>query len=115
MAQVIRLYMHNRLSKLLNKRSIKDATELDTDERADFDRWNLVLSKEELNIDDIKHFIQQQLNIIENKWSDYNIEQNKKNELLPYYTVYKVLLAAINSPKIAREALEIQLNQLLTK
>ena len=107
--------MHNLLTKLLNKRGINTAIELDTDERADFDRWNLVLSKEELSVEDIKHFIQQQLNIIENKWSDYNMEQNKKNELLPYYTVYKTLLAVIASPKIAREALEIQLNQLLTK
>ena len=104
--------MHTLLEKLFRKRGIKDATQLDTEEKATFENWDKILSKEELTLEDVKHFCQSQLSIIEGKWADYGIEQAKKSEFLPYYTVYKALLAAINSPRSAREALEKQLEQL---
>ena len=49
------------------------------------------------------------------KWKDLDTLNAKKAELIPYHVVYKTLLAAIESPKSAREALEIQLNQLLNQ
>ena len=105
--------MHQILSKLLKKRGIDDPQNLDADERKDFDNWNLILNKEELTVDDIRHFCQSQLGVIEGKWSDYNLDNEKKSQLIPYHTVYKMLLSAIDSPKIAREAVERQLNQLI--
>jgi hypothetical protein len=94
------------------KRGIKDANQLDPEEKATFETWQAVLSKEELTMDDVKQFCRSQLDVIEGKWTDLNLEQSKKAEFIPYHTVYKSLLAAIDSPKAAREALEKQLIEL---
>lgn len=101
--------MHSLLHKLLKKRGIESPEELTAEEKRDFDNWREVLSKETLTIGDIKEFCETQCEIIKQKWSDYNVEQQKKSELIPYFTVYNTLLSAIDSPKIAREALEKQL------
>lgn len=101
------------LDKLLRHRGIKDVTELDKEEKDQFVVWQAVLSKGELTIEDIKKFCQAQITLIEAKWSNLEISQEKKAEFIPYHTVYKLLLGAIDSPKQAREALEAQLNQLI--
>lgn len=107
--------MHNLLYKLLNKRRIESVDELSVDEKTVFENWNKVLTTEDLTVNEIKVFCQGQIDIIETKWKDYGLEQAKKNELLPYYTVYKTLLAVIDSPKTAREALENYLIQLINQ
>jgi mRNA-degrading endonuclease HigB of HigAB toxin-antitoxin module len=103
----------NILSKILAKRGIKDVSQLTKEERLDFDNWTAILSKEELTTADIKEFCKSQVDIIEGKWSDLNIENERKAELIPYHTVYSVLLKVIDSPRLAREQLEKQLNELL--
>lgn len=105
--------MHGLLTKLLRKRGIESIEELDAEEVKTFQEWQAVLSKEELTIKDIKDFCQTQVDMIENKWTDLNLEQTKKAELIPYHTVYKTLLRAIDSPKAIREALEKNLIQLI--
>ncbi len=105
--------MHNLLLELFSRRGIKDPKELDVEEKAVFENWDKILSKEELTLEDVKSFCQTQVLIIEGKWADYTTDNAKKAELLPYYTCYKTLLKAIDSPKIAREALEIQLREQL--
>ena len=104
--------MHTLLEKLLGQRGIADVKELDEEEKQVFENWNQVLSKDELTLEDIKKFCATQVLIIEGKWADYSLDNVKKAELLPYYTVYKTLLNAIDSPKVGREALEQQLIQL---
>ena len=104
--------MHTLLDKLLRKRGIQDVTELSEEEKVNFQQWQEILSKDELTLSDVKQFCATQTQIIESKWSDYNTEQTKKAELIPYYTVYKAILAAIDSPKAARAAVEQQLIQL---
>ena len=105
--------MKDILLKLLQKRGIQSVDELDKDEKKDLEQWQKTLSKEELTIDDVKEFCQSQLNIIEGKWSDYNLDNKMKHNLIPYHTVYKMLLNVIESPKAAREALEKNLQQML--
>jgi hypothetical protein len=105
--------MHGLIEKLLNKRGINNPDQLDQEEKKTFENWQLVLNKSELATPDIILFCQSQISVIENKWKDLEMPLSKKAELIPYHTVYKTLLAAIESPKAAREALEIQLNQLL--
>lgn len=107
--------MNSLIGKLLQKRGIKDPTKLDEEEKKTFEQWQLILNKEELTTKDITAFIRTQIGIIENKWKDLDISTEKKAELIPYHVVYKTLLAAIESPVYAREALEIQLNQLLNQ
>lgn len=104
--------MHDLLEKLFRKRNIKDATQLDDEEKVVFENWQKILSKEEMTIDDIKHFCQSQIEVIEGKWKDYTVAQYQKAEYIPYHTVYKTILQAIDSPKVARESLEKQLIEL---
>ena len=101
------------LTKLLEKRKIKDVNELDKEERQQFDDWQKILSKEELTIDDVKKFCETQLEIIENKWKDYDIPQAKKAEWITAHTIYKTLLQIIESPKVGKEQLEQYLNELI--
>ena len=101
------------LEKLFKKRGITKVEELSQEEQQTFKEWQLVLNKEELNIEDIKNFCRNQLEVIEGKWADLNLDQSKKAELIPYHTVYKLLLMAIEAPKSAKEALEKNLIQLL--
>ena len=103
----------NILSKLLNKKGIKDVSELSAEERIVFDNYERVLSKESLNVEDVKKFLEIQIGSIETKWKDYNYGEDKKAKLLPYHTCYKTLLQAINAPLAEKEALEKYLNQLI--
>ena len=107
--------MHGLIEKLLNKRGIKHPDQLDQEEKQIFENWQLVLNKDELKTSDIIAFCKSQITVIENKWKDLETPNEKKAELIPYHVVYKTLLAAIESPKAARDALEIHLNQLLNQ
>ena len=70
------------------------------------------MSKEELTIDDIKEFCKSQIIVVESKWKDMSVEDKRKAELIPYHTVYKILLDTIEAPKVAREVLEKELIRL---
>lgn len=108
------------LDKWLHKKGVKDPSDLDNKpmpdgsptEKQTYEIYKAILGKEQLTLDDIKKFCERQLSVIETKWTDLNLEQIKKAEMIPYHTVYKTLLLAIDSPKAAREALEKQLEQL---
>ena len=104
--------MHGLLQTLLRKRGIETTQELDTDEKLTFDNWDKILSKEELTLEDVKQFCQAQIDTIQGKWQDLNITQTNKAELIPYQTIYTLLLRVIQSPKSAREQLEKQLVEL---
>jgi hypothetical protein len=101
------------LEKLLGKRGIHSLDELDSEEKNTFEGWNAVLSKEGLTTADIKEFCQKQCDVIEGKWKDYGVTAQGKAELIPYHTVYKTLIVAIDSPRSARENLEKHLEQLI--
>lgn len=105
--------MHKLLQKLFKKRGITDVNDLSEEEKGQFDDWQKILSKEELDISDIKKFCQGQVDLIEAKWTDYSLNNSKKAEMIPYHTVYRTLLTAIGSPQVVREQLERQLNKLV--
>jgi len=94
------------LTKWLEKRGVKDIAKLSDDDKEVYERYKTTLKGREVTLEDIKIFIAQQVGLIEARWRDYETSQEKKNELLPYYTCYKTLLAAINAPEVEREALE---------
>lgn len=103
--------MNSLLAKLLRKRGIETVEELSHEERATFDKYEKVLNKRELTVADLRQFIQARIDHIEMKWKDMNIDAGKKAELVPYFTVYKTLLQAIDAPMSEREALEQVLMQ----
>jgi hypothetical protein len=104
----------NILDRLLNKRGIKSIEELEPEEKQTFENWRKVLSKDQLTIEDVRVYCQQQIGIIEAKWKDYNLDNEKKAQLIPYHTVYKSLEQVLVAPKAEREQLEAQLNQLIS-
>lgn len=104
--------MHNLLSKLFQKKGIKDVTELSGEEREVFENYQRVLSKEEMTMEDMRKFLEAQVSVIEGKWRDYNTPQSQKAELIPYHTVYRTFLQAIDAPQVEREQLEQYLMQL---
>ena len=102
--------MHKLLTKLLQKRNL-DVQTMSVEEKETFDSWDKTLSKRELTLEDLKKFMEQQVGLIETKWRDYELDENKKTKLIAYHTVYKTLLAAIMSPELERSALEQYLLQ----
>lgn len=107
------IFMHQLLERLLGKRGIKDPIDLTAEERIWFDQQQKILSKDELTIGDIKEFCKTMTKVIESKWADLNLDQSKKAELIPYHSIYTTLLGAIDSPKVAREAAELNLTNIL--
>lgn len=81
-------------------------------EKQTFQNYNAILGKEALTLDDIKQFCATQIDVIESKWKDLNLSTEKKAEMIPYHSVYKSLLAAVDSPRSARENLEKYLIEL---
>lgn len=110
--------MHNLIEKYLIKRGVKGTDELDNKPNEDgsptelqvFEEWTKILSKEEVTLDDVIKFCSSQISFIESKWSDLSVTSVKKAELIPYHTVYKMLLGSISSPDQSnREQLEKRL------
>ena len=116
--------MHHLIEKLFSKRGIKDFDELDNTpmsdgsptERQTFEQWNSILSRNaDATLEDVKKFCQSQIDVIEMRWRDLNIEQSKKSEWIPYHTTYKLILLATEAPRSERELLEKTLTQLITQ
>lgn len=99
------------LNKLFEKKGIKNEAELTNEEKITYDNYRRILNKEVLEVADIQHFLESQIDLIETKWRSYESKLSDKAELIPYHTVYKSLLQAIRSPMAEREALEVFLNQ----
>lgn len=105
--------MNNILSKLLQRKGIKTVDELSPEEKQTFALYETILARKEMTLADLKEFLGAQISIIENKWRDLGHSADKKAEMIPYHTVYKVILQAIDAPQAERQALEQVLIQQL--
>lgn len=103
------MQVHNLIAKLFKVKGIENADQLNPEEKKIFETWEKILSKETLTTEDISQFCKTQIGIIEGKWADYNVKNETKAELIPYHTVYKSLLSAMDAPQVARESIERQL------
>src|SRR3990167_6318493 len=106
--------MHTLISKLLQKRGIKNVEDLTPEEKPTFESWQRVLSeKEDLDAEGIKNFCQQQLNEIKGLLRNTENDPLKNERLITMQNVYGTILDAIHAPKIERESLEKYLIGLL--
>ena len=101
------------LKQLLKKRGIENTTELNDEEKSDFDRWNQILSKGEINVEKILEFCKHQKQIIENQWSNLDNAAVKNERLVIQHTIYSKLIGVIESPASEREALEKHLQDMI--
>lgn len=98
------------LTKLLEKRGIDRIEDLQPDERAQFDKWRLVLSGESVTIDSVKEFCASQIKVIENKCDGVTPLTTLQQASLH---VYSNILKAIEAPEAERESLERHLTQIV--
>lgn len=105
--------MHALISRLFAKRGIKDTQDLSDAERADFVRWQGILSEGEITVDKILIFCKGQRNLIERSWRDLSNEKLKNERSLLIHSVYGALIEAIEGPKAERLAMEKYLQGLL--
>lgn len=96
--------MHTLIENLFKKRGIKTVDELQSDEKAVFDRYQAILSNETITLEQMVEFIKVQKGLVEQKFGLDNKPEKAKNlELL--FTVYSKLLNMIEGPKAERESL----------
>lgn len=105
--------MKGLLSRLLEKRGIKDPAELTVEERADFERWRGLLDKEEITVADLSAFLSDQLALIERQFGDVTSSPDKARNLALVHSVYRSLRDFANSKKTEREVLIKYLQSLL--
>lgn len=105
--------MNNLISKILALRGIKTKDELTAEERADFDRWEHILSKGDMSVDVIKQFCQNQVSIIDKSLRDLDNSPAKNERLILQRLVYSTIINSIEAPQLERESLEKYLQSLL--
>jgi len=99
----------NLLAKLLEKRGIRSEEDLTAEEKKDFDRYKLTLSKE-VTVENIKEFCKSQIKIIEGK-CDGIIPLTILQQASLH--VYSNILKVIEAPEAERESLERHLLQII--
>lgn len=105
--------MHQKLANWLKKLGIKDLSELRPDERATFQKWKLILSKEKLTIEDYLEFAKAQVAKIEKAFGDIHLSQEQRTRLVDQHFVYKTLMNIYHAPKEEKERLEKKLDEMI--
>lgn len=104
--------MHKLLADWLLKLKV-DMASMDAEEKATFDRYNAILTDEELTPESIANFCDIQRGEIEKIWSNVDNSSQKNDRLITYHTVYGKISKMIRAKRLEREALERDLqNQL---
>lgn len=98
------------LSKLLEKRGIARIEDLAPEEKAQFDKWKLVLTGATVTLDTLKEFCQSQIRIIESRCDGITPLTTLQQASMH---VYINLLKAIEAPEAERESLERYLTQIV--
>lgn len=98
--------MSNILSRYLQKRGIKDVTELSKEEKKDFERWKGILAVEKVTVDTILDFCNAQKSLIETQWENKDNSVEKNERLIIAHTIYSKLIKVITAPHAEKATLE---------
>lgn len=104
--------MHFSLDKFLSKRGIEKIEDLTPDEQETLRRYQVILSTEEVTVQQIKDFCTAQLRVIESKADGINPLSNIQQACIH---VYINILKAIEAPLAERRSLETHLNQIINE
>lgn len=105
--------MNSLISRLLEKRGVKDIEELSPAEKTDIDRWESILGTGDISIDAMTGFCDNQLKLIEVQWRNLENSTTKNERLVLLHSVYSSLKEMIKSPNSERAVLEKYLRGLL--
>lgn len=104
---------HKILQEWLDKTGVKNFTDLTSDEKVTYERWNLILSQGEVTVKSITAFCESQKSVIEGLWKDLSNPQMKNDRLIAQHVVYSTMIEAIKAPLSERENLEKHLQNLI--
>lgn len=104
--------MHILLERLLGRRGIKEE-ELDDIERANFDKWQKVLSNDQISVERMREFFEVQKQSIEAQFGNIENSSQKNDRLVLLHSVYSRMIRATVADKAERESLERYLDQLI--
>ena len=104
------------LKKYLDKIGVKDFTELTGEERATYDKWHEVLSKE-ITVETIREFIELQVVDLRKNLKSYVMDGKERQALLATARLenYEALLDIIDEPNRSKESLEQHIKSLLVE
>lgn len=106
--------MHNLLTKLLERRGIKDVTELSKEEMADFTAWQSVLRNDEVTVATILDFCNAEIGRIETQFKNTDDSNEKKARLTMLHGVYSSIRNVISKPRLERESVVKHLESLIS-
>jgi len=116
--------MHPLITKLLQKKKFDSLEEVSDEpmpdgtpnEKETIENWQRILSSnEEVTVENIKEFCQNQLKEIEGQMKSLDNTARKNDRLLILFSVYKAIGGALEAPQQEREALEQYLTGLLSE
>lgn len=110
--------MHPLVARILEKRGVKDLTDLNKDEQATYRQWEqdyktILAAEEALTVDKVAEFCRHQVKVVESQWRNWDISREKMERLVLVHTVYKVMLDLLEAPQRRREQLEAELTSYL--
>lgn len=105
--------MHELIERLLNRRGIRDATELRGEERKVYDAWQAVLNKPAPSVEDIAAVIRKELDRVNDERDGYDNSEKRDLYLKAYSRTLKLIHLTITTPEKQRNELKAQLEQLL--
>lgn len=107
--------MHKKLAEYLDQQGIKDLQSLSPEEKATYDQYQAILSDGEVTVEKVLEFCKRQMAIIEMRWRDFEVDEGKKAQLIPYRVVYSCIAEAITAPRAERALLERKLDSLIKR
>jgi len=104
--------MHNVLSQLLERRGIKDTTELTEEERQDFANWQQILGEEDVSIKGLLGFIESEIAHTQSEFKDLDRTTEKTERIGMKLGIFITIRDLINSKEKEREGLIERLTNL---
>lgn len=103
------------LAKWLEKAKVEDYTQLTDQEKATYDQWHELLTRE-LNLDDLKTFLQRQITTLSKDLREAveKGEDRRALRLVARLDNYEAIVDMLNEPNRAREVLIGQITSLIS-
>lgn len=103
------------LQKYLKKIGVKSFNELNSDERETYKMYEEALAGRKLTDEDVKSFLDSELSVAINRLTD--IDLNKEDEIFRKVEVrfIKKIISLLESPKVAKQMAEKQLESMINQ